>query len=235
MHFSAFSDEWLQTIVCERAFSTDRRQGGVPRCSNNETIWFWSFRITFSSEEKEEMVIFTLTSTAFKRHLELVTKPLHQSDVKYAMRSPHIHLFTSLKNNHPNASCSNKHKQKWKHADYCVFFIKENTGWPIKKKNYQPRKHLQLICFLKLLMNRINCQLVTSVSRSTCNQAFLSLKLQIAKWHTSYPAWWRSAWGQHSWNRKHQNSYDLSWKRMFLWLPPMFSRSHSVFYHSCQS
>ena len=211
-------------------------KSGVPCCSNNETIWFRSFRITFSSEEQEEMVIFTIDFHCFQAPSWISYQAsVRQGDVKYAMGLSHIHLFTSLKNNHPNASCSNKHKQKWKHADYRVFFIKENTGWPIKKKNYQPRKHLQLTCFLKLLMNRINCQLVTSVSRSTCNQAFLLLKLQIAKWHTSYPAWWRSAWGQHSWNRKHQNSYGLSWKRMFLWLPPMFSRSHSVFYHSCQS
>ena len=30
-----------------------------------------------------------------------------------------------------------------KYADYHVFIFKGNMGWPKKKKNYQPRKHLQ--------------------------------------------------------------------------------------------
>ena len=122
MHFPAFWHERLQAIVYESFLHRQEVRWTasgffrVPRCSNSETLWFWIFRIILSNEEQEEIVFSQLTSIAFKCHLELVTKPLCQGDVKYAMRSSHIHLFTSLKNKHRNASRSNKNKLK--HADY---------------------------------------------------------------------------------------------------------------------
>ena len=83
-----------------------------------------------------------------------------------------------------------------------------------------------LYCDTSAMLYKLSYEVLLEAGQVSNYWVFHFLKLQIAKWHTSYPAWWGSAWDQHSWNRKHWYGYNLSWERMFLWLPPMFSRSH---------
>ena len=113
----------------------------------------------------------------------------------------HIFICLLLRRINIEMPHTKTNKKKRKYADYHIFIFKENTGWPIKKKNYSIN-HESIYNYnnywLVFCAIRINCWLMTSVSWSTGNQVFLLLKLQIPKWHTSYPAWWRSAGGQHT-------------------------------------
>ena len=106
----------------------------------------------------------------------------------------------------------NKKKQSMQSST--SLFSKKTWVDGSKRRTLNPKSIYNWFVFFTI---RIICRLMSSVSWSAGNQAFLLLKLEITKWHTSYLAWWGSAWGQHSWNRKHPHSYDLFWEKIFLW------------------
>ena len=148
----------------------------------------------------------------YKHHMKLVTKPLSVKATSNKLCDRHIFilLLRRIRIEMPHAKRNNNKKQQQQQKHRRMQTITADRGRTINHESIY-----NLFVFFAI---RINCRLMTSVSWSG-NQTFLLLRLQIAKWHTSYPAWWGSAWGQHAWNRKHRYGYDGS-------RHAMFSRSH---------